>query len=37
VGAGERDQLTAMGGDGAPGENRRRGAIATGLDRDPRQ
>jgi hypothetical protein len=33
----ERDQLTAMGGDGAPGENRRLGAIATGLDRDPRQ
>jgi hypothetical protein len=33
----ERDQLTAVGGDGAPGENRRRGAIVTGLDRDPRQ
>jgi hypothetical protein len=33
----ERYQLTAVGGDGARGENRRRGAIVTGLDRDPRQ
>jgi len=36
MGAGERDQLTAVGGDGAPGEYRR-GGLATGLDRDPRQ
>jgi hypothetical protein len=33
---GERDQLTTVGGNGAPGENRRRG-LTTGLDRDPRQ
>jgi len=30
------DQLTAVGGDGTTGENRRI-AVALGLDRDPRQ
>jgi hypothetical protein len=34
--AGERDQFTAVGGDGAPGEDRR-WSVATGLDLDPRQ
>jgi len=36
VGSHARDQLTAVGGDGTSGENRRRG-VAFGLDRDPRQ
>src|SRR6201999_4193304 len=35
VGTHARDQLTAVGGDGTSGENRRRG-VAFGLDRDPR-
>jgi hypothetical protein len=37
VGPHARDQLTAVSGDGATGEDRGRQAIVTGLDRDPRQ